>query len=91
MTDYYQLQDNAHRKWMEAQDIITRAETLYDHDKIDEAEWYRMLADARMLQEKAIELEKLAANAQVLHWREKFASIEETHSEYYARMHDERP
>ena len=66
MNDYYKLQDQAHARWMEAQELIDRAERLMDHGKIDESEWYRMLADARSLQEAAIELEKIAADAQVL-------------------------
>ena len=77
MNDYYKLQDQAHARWMEAQDLIDRAERLMDHGKIDESEWYRMLADARSLQEAAIELEKIAADAQVLYWREKFSEIDE--------------
>ena len=96
MDKYYVLQDQAHAKWMEAQEVITRAETLYDHGKIDETEWYRMLADARSLQEAAIDLEKQAADAQVMYWREKFiqtqmAEQEARIKEWHEQMIDERP
>ena len=91
MNAYYQLKDQAHRTWMEAQTLIDRAEYLYDHGKIDATEWSRMLADVLALQDKAMELEKSASRAQVVEWREQYAEFELQAADWSEQHITERP
>jgi hypothetical protein len=72
-SSYYAIQDKAHGLWMKAQDLISMAEVQYAHGRIDECEWYRMLSDARAIQEQAMKLEKESlVNAQVELWRKQY-------------------
>lgn len=84
MNNYYELQDKAHTLWVKAQDSIDVAERRYTRGAINEGEWYASLAAARSLQEQAIELEKQAADAQVLYWRQKY------NDELYARREQQQ-
>jgi len=68
MNRYYELVDQAHAKWMQAQDLVSRAEDCIDHNYPTDADivaWYETLAKARELQEAAMALEMEAAGARI--------------------------
>src|SRR5512139_1989773 len=91
-TDYYKLQDDAHKLWMQAQEIISTAEVKYEHGRIDVTEWYRMLADARAIQEQAMELEKQKlVDAQIELWRKQYASQDAQARDWTEQHYSERP
>jgi hypothetical protein len=91
-TRYYELKDQAHSKWMKAQEIISIAEVQYAHGRIDEIEWYRMLADARAIQEDAMEIEKQKLlDAQVELWRKQYSESELQARDWAEQHISERP
>jgi hypothetical protein len=78
---FYQLKDLSECKWREAQDMVSLEENRQNRirsnnhgtiTKQDEAEWFRVLADAYSLQKEAIAIEKEAAEARVEMIREQY-------------------